>query len=313
MTELRALYANRWVRYGLTVALLGLVLYKVDLGHVWAAISTAQLRYIIPALLLTLPFLYFKALRWHLMLRAAGVRATFPEAFVSLVGGMGLALVTPARLGELVRGAYLRDPQKLKIGGLVLIDKGFDVLVLSILSVAGAWVLLGAWAGIVLAAVSIVGVITVCRPTVLLGALRGGFSRLPFRAKSERILESLESLNVRQSLIYGALTLMSFAVVLLQFGIILLNWHGWSTQIVFLTFPLVVLTNILPITIGGLGVREAAAAALLGHYGVSAPHAVVAALLMFAMNTAIPGIVGALTLPLTARQRTPPAPVTGPP
>jgi uncharacterized membrane protein YbhN (UPF0104 family) len=76
-----------------------------------------------------------------------------------------------------------------------------------------------------------------------------------------------------------------------------MSWRSWSLDIVVLTFPLVVLTNVLPITIGGLGVREAAAAALLSHYGVSPADAALAALLMFGINTALPGIVGATLLP----------------
>lgn len=307
MTKLRRVYARRWVRYSLTVALLGLVLYKVNLGHVARAAGSARPPYLLFALLLTGPFLYLKALRWHLMLGAAGVRSTFGEATLSLIGGMGVALVTPARLGELVRAAYLRDPQKLKIAGLVLIDKGFDVLVLACLSVAGAWVLLGPWAGIAFTAVSLLGLGGVYRPAPLLRLLLRIATRLPLQARIERVAGSLESLTPASTSAYLLLTLLAFIVVLFQFGIILLSWQSWSFHIVFLTFPLVVLTNVLPITIGGLGVREATAAALLGHYGVPASHAVLAALLMFAINTALPGIVGAIVLPFASRRPVPSA------
>jgi uncharacterized membrane protein YbhN (UPF0104 family) len=125
--------------------------------------------------------------------------------------------------------------------------------------------------------------------------------RIPLKSRIERVAISLESLSPASTTTFLALTLLSFLVVLVQFGIILLSWRSWSLDIVFLTFPLVVLTNVLPITIGGLGVREAAAAVLLGHYGVSQSHAVLAALLMFALNTALPGIVGALVLPFVSR------------
>jgi glycosyltransferase 2 family protein len=301
VTQLRRVFANRWARYGITLALLGAVLYKVNLNNMARAAGSARPQYLLFALLLTGPFLYFKALRWHRMLAAAGVQATFAEATVSLVGGMGVALVTPARLGELVRAAYLRDPQKLKIAALVLVDKGFDVLVLAWLSIAGAWVLLGAWAGLGFAVLSALGLLAVYQPAPLIRLVL----RLPVRAslqeKIERTADSLRSLSPASATSFLTLTLLSFIVVLLQFGIILLSWHSWSLEIVFFTFPLVVLTNVLPITIGGLGVRETAAAVLLAHYGVSQSHAVLAALLMFAINTALPGLVGALVLPFAGR------------
>jgi glycosyltransferase 2 family protein len=294
------LYANRWVRFALTVVLLGLVVYKVNLGHVARAAGSARPQYLLFALLLTGPFLYLKALRWHLMLSAAGIRATFGEAALSLIGGMGVALITPARVGELVRAAYLQDPQKLKIAGLVLIDKGFDVLVLASLSIAGAWALLGAWAGLAFTALAVAGLAAVYRPAPVLRSLLRGARRVPMQAKIERVAGSLESLTPVSTTVFLLLTMLSFIVVLFQFGIVLLSWNNWSFDIVFLTFPMVVLTNVLPITIGGLGVREATAAALLGHYGVSPSHAVLAAFLMFAINTALPGIVGAVVLPFAS-------------
>jgi len=216
---------------------------------------------------------------------------------VSLVGGMALALVTPARVGEVARGSYLRDSEKWKIGGLVMIDKGFDVLALCVLSIAGAWKLIGVWAGAGLVVVAVIGLAVVYRPRPVAGRLQGMPSGLPLQTKLKQIWASMDALSPRWTTVYLALTFASFAVVLLQFGIILLSWHSWSPDIVFFTFPLVVLTNVLPITIGGLGIREGTAALLLSHYGVSPSHAAVAAFLMFAVNTALPGLVGALMLP----------------
>lgn len=297
MTTLRALYANRWVRYGLTLLLLAAVAYKVHPDRLFAAAASVRAANLVLALSLTVPFLALKTLRWYLMLRESGVDADFYEALLSLVGGMGLALVTPARLGELVRVAYLRDPRKWKIGGLVMIDKSFDVLVLAGLSIPGAWALLGEWAGAGFAAATVAGLFIVYRPAVLALALYRVSARMPGRSKLERIWESLDALTPRSASIFIAVTLLAFGIVLLQFGIILSDWHTSSIAIVALTFPIVILTNVLPVTIGGLGLREAAAALLLAHYGVPSADAALAAFLMFAINTALPGVVGAFFLP----------------
>lgn len=297
METFRALYGNRWVRYTLTVLLLVAVAYKVHPAQLAQAAESVRPGNLVLALFLTVPFLGLKAWRWYLMLRAAGIQAGFGDALVSLVGGMGLALVTPARLGELVRVAYLRDQRKWKIGGLVMIDKGFDVLVLCGLSIAGAWALLGVWAGLLFMAVTAIGLSMVLRPEALASVLFRVSAKMPLRSKLERVWESLDALTPRSTSIFLAITLLAFAVVLLQFAIILSSWHTASVAIVGLTFPLVILTNILPVTIGGLGVREAAAAVLLAHYGVPTADAALAAFLMFAINTALPGVVGVFLLP----------------
>jgi uncharacterized membrane protein YbhN (UPF0104 family) len=303
VSALRRSFRNPWVRYGLTLLLLAIVAVKVHPQSLTSAARSAQPAQIAAALLLTLPFLYAKALRWHLMLRAASVEAEFSEAALSLVGGMGLALVTPARLGELVRVAYIRDPQKLKIGGLVMIDKGLDVLVLCGLAVPGAWSLLGPVPGLAFAAVTLAGLLVVYNPARVQGGLVGmtGRLRASVAGRLHRIFASLESLSPRSTTVFLALTLASFAIVLIQFGIILSSWTAPTPDLVLLTFPLVILTNVLPITVGGLGVREGAAALLLAHYRVPAADAVLAALLMFTLNTALPGVLGALLLPAAVR------------
>lgn len=297
MITLHRLYGNRWIRYGLTLLLLAVVAYKVHPSRLSQAAASVQAPNLILAALLTVVFLALKCSRWYLILRESGIRADFNQALVSLVGGMGLALVTPARLGELVRVAYLPDERKWKIGGLVMIDKGFDVLVLTGLSIAGAWALLGTWVGAAFTAATLIGLFIVFRPAGLALVLYRFSSVMPGRSKLERIWESLDALTPRSAIIFLSLTLLAFAVVLLQFGIILSSWHAASISIVALTFPIVILTNVLPLTIGGLGLREAAAALLLAHYGVSSADAALAAFLMFAINTALPGVAGAFFLP----------------
>jgi hypothetical protein len=62
---------------------------------------------------------------------------------------------------------------------------------------------------------------------------------------------------------------------------------------------MVVLTNAVPLTVAGLGTREGAAIILLSRYHTHILRSVASAsaFLMFFMNTALPGIVGALVTP----------------
>lgn len=305
MARIVSLYGNRWVRYLVTAVFVAIVIFAAHPGRLLSAAASVNPAYLVLALVLTVPFLLCKIARWYLMLRAARIDATPREAAVSLVGGMGLALVTPARLGEVVRVAYLRDPQKMRIGGLVMLDKGFDVLVLAALSIAGAWKLLGAAWGVALTAVVLAGLVFVFASRWFSEPVAGRLHRLPGGEKMVRALGALESLQPAATIAYLGLTLLSFVIVLVQFGILLLNWHGWDLSLSVLTFPLVVLANVLPITVAGLGVREGLAALLLAHYGVSTSHAVLAAFLMFAINTGLPGVIGAFLLPAAPDRRRP--------
>ena len=61
------------------------------------------------------------------------------------------------------------------------------------------------------------------------------------------------------------------------------------------------LKTLLPISLMDLGVREAAAAAVLGSVGVAAATAVQASLMLFGLNVLAPGLAGLLVLSLGTR------------
>src|SRR4051812_47499126 len=69
VASMKALYGNRWLRVALTLVLVGLVVFKLDPGHLVAAAGSARPLPLLAAVVLTVPFLYLKAVRWHLMLR----------------------------------------------------------------------------------------------------------------------------------------------------------------------------------------------------------------------------------------------------
>jgi uncharacterized protein (TIRG00374 family) len=302
-------WRSPWLRYGLTAALLAFILWKANPSQFWDAAKDVSVGNLALAMALTAPFLILKALRWHVLLRAGRCRATFTEAFISLLGGMGVALLTPARLGEVTRAAYLSEPRKLRVGALVMVDKVYDVIVLALLSVAGAAVLVSPLLALALAVGGLIGVFCALRAP----ALRTAFSigkRLPLYAKVDKVLAEFAEFGASVGAVCLLLTLGSFLIVLAQYYVILHAWGQGSLQIVVYCFPMVVLTNAVPLTVAGLGTREGAAVLLLRHYGVKASIAGTSAFLMFFMNTALPGVVGALITPFYKVKA---QPVTTPP
>ena len=174
-----------------------------------------------------------------------------------------------------------------------MVDKVYDVIVLALLSVAGAAVLVSPLLAIALAVGGLIGVFCALRAP----ALRAAFSigrRLPLYAKVDKVLAEFDAKVGATCLL---LTLGSFLIVLAQYYVILHAWGQGSLEIVIYCFPMVVLTNAVPLTVAGLGTREGAAILLLSHYNVAKSIAGTSAFLMFFMNTALPGVVGALITP----------------
>jgi hypothetical protein len=209
---------------------------------------------------------------------------------------MGVALLTPARLGELTRAAYLSEPRKVRVGALVMVDKIYDVIILAILAVPGAALLVSPLLALAFATVGVAGVYLAIRPRGLRFALKV-LKPLPFYDRVDRVLAGFTEFPAAVGLACLLYTLGSFLLVIAQYWIILRAWNVGGLDVVVYCFPMVVLTNAVPLTVGGLGLREGAAALLLSHYGIAKSIAVSSAFLMFFMNTALPGILGALVTP----------------
>jgi uncharacterized membrane protein YbhN (UPF0104 family) len=282
------------LRVTATLALLAVIIWRSQPQQLGSSVGKLGVASILIAALLTVPFLYLKSLRWLYMLRYAGSEATLGQATRSLLAGMSVALITPARVGEVARVAYLPDQRKLRLSALVMLDKFFDVLVLVLLAIPGAWAILGWPVGVALSVAGVAGLLFTFLPHVFEAPMGFVERKAPLGGRTREVFGSLESLSPAASALYVVLTVGAFALVILQFGLILNGSGHFSPSAAVLTFPLVILTNILPITIAGIGIREGAAILLLGHFHVPAAVAAISAFTMFFLNTALPGMVGAM-------------------
>jgi hypothetical protein len=296
MRHITSWWRSLWVRYSLTAVLLAAILWKVNPKQFWDTGHNLDVANLVAAMSLTVPFLILKALRWHALLRAGSCRASFSESFISLIGGMGVALLTPARIGELARAAYLSEPRKMRVGALVMVDKVYDVIVLALLAVPGAWLLVNPLLALVFAAIGLGGVYLAMRPSGLRTAFR--LARpLPYYKKIDDVMGRFAQFPGRVGLLCLAYTLGSFLIVLAQYWIILRAWNVGTLDVVVYCFPMVVLSNAVPLTVAGLGTREGLAILLLNHYNIARSIAGTSAFLMFFMNTALPGVIGAVVTP----------------
>jgi uncharacterized membrane protein YbhN (UPF0104 family) len=64
--------------------------------------------------------------------------------------------------------------------------------------------------------------------------------------------------------------------------------------VILFVFPLVLLTNVAPVTLSGLGLREGTAIALLALFGISSAAAFNATFLSYLLNSVAPAVVGAV-------------------
>ena len=117
---------------GISIALLALFVFTVDVGRMFEALRGANYWFTIPAVGMYLVSVYFRSLRWTVMLRHLKPVSTMRLYPVVTIGYMANNLL-PMRLGELVRSYYVGEREGInKAAALVtvLVERVFDALTL---------------------------------------------------------------------------------------------------------------------------------------------------------------------------------------
>lgn len=240
--------------------------------------------------------------KWLLLLRACGARCTRVEALQAHGAGLFANLCLPSLVGgDVVRAAFVasggRSLAPVAVGTLG--DRVIDTAGLLLLAGAGAAVAPGALPGPTLpvlvggAALFAIGVGIGPR---ILRAVRPEW--VPTRAQGlvTQLQTAVSSLESRPGTTLAAAALS----VLVQAGFVVLNAALGSAvgievplSVWFVAWPLAKLIALAPVSLGGLGVREAALAGLLAGFGVEPALAVAESLLWEAALISLGLVAGA--------------------
>lgn len=267
--------------------LLLVILARVDMGEVLDQLGRSDFRYLVPAVLLILPQVGLRALRWQRLLAQQGIQCPFSSALVFYFAAVYIGLITPGRIGELAKCFFLKQN---RIAGVaqslpsVVADRLLDLYVIGLLAL-GALCYLGllpipVWAAILL--------LTVCGGTPWL-VLKWMQHHRGFVTAVERWLlrtvprwqepwrnladgsRNLLTLRLGESI---TLTLLSYGI---YFGQVCLIGRALDLPLgcggIAMVTAIGILVGYIPITIAGLGTREAAFIYLFGRFGITAAEA----------------------------------------
>lgn len=239
---------------------------------------------------------------WLLMDRAIPL----PTALRAHFAGLAANLCLPgAAGGDAVRAAMahvsLKDGPR--VAAAAIGDRLIDLVGLACLTLTGLLLLQGGGASTALAVIiaGIVFAVAVAGLFVFPRIARGIWARwpgLPARGLAFRVADAFAALGRRPGLLLFTLGLSAAVqAVLILLSIRLAEAVGVhvATAAWFFAWPLAKIIATLPLSLGGLGVRESSLAALLVPFGAAAP-AVVASGLAWQGILYLAGALGALIL-----------------
>lgn len=270
---------------------------RLDLARITNMMHSISGKTLFSVLSLAVPFVLLKTGKWHRLLQHRLPATPWRLAFRSFLVGMTLSLFTPARLGELGRAICFPGKQH-PVAALVLVDKLIDAIVLANLACMSFVLLLRKW--------GIPGIPLIVCIDALVWAGGHWLRQRPCRAKWQWLSESAAILlslsrpvvltNVGGSIVCFGLMVAQFHLLLSNFAHQPLSWHACTT------LPAILLISSLPISLSGLGLREAVAVILLSRYHVSMESAVTVSALLWTVSSVLPALPGLLLLALPDRR-----------
>ena len=275
------------LRWAAAIAVLAVLVRFLPLAPLRAALAgVPPLRFAI-VLLVYLAAHAAGLAKWKMVVNAAGARLDLPTSAQCYLGGLFGTLFLPSIVGgDIVRLAVglRRSPRPAAVLAGNVMDRFLDVAAQATLVAAGLALLPGSLppqfrslAGRLLVAAAVLGLVVLAAAAAFRKAFLGGRS-LRFRRRLARFRQAFRAVRQKPHvLLAGWVT-----GVVVQSTFILLNALLAISCGLFLPFrvwlfawPLAKLAALLPLTQGGMGVREAVLVALLLPFG--APGALVLA------------------------------------
>ena len=294
---------RRWiVRAAVSAAVVTILLLLIPFDAVRSALSRVSPWVWAASVVIFFAGHYLNALklRWLLGHSARGLMSACVRAqYAGLVANLGLPGLAG---GDIVRAAYLSPLTGVKQVAIASVaDRMIDTLTVLLLIVialpfaglpdamAGVAVEAGLWLAGGAAALLVIGVMLLRVPR--------------FRRASAGLREVWSTIAARRAALAGAVTIS----LVVQSAFVITNvWLaeqvGVTTAVAawFVAWPLSKLIAVLPISLGGIGVREAALVSLLGFYG--APNeAVLASGILWQAVLIVTGVVGLIITQLLPR------------
>lgn len=304
-------------RVGISIALLIFLFRRVDIVSLLKIIKNADKGLLFLAFLVcSLPYI-LSIFRWEMLLKAIKINLSLKRIIISFSGGIFFNLFLPSTIGgDLMRSldlaAHTKRPKE--VIATVFLDRlsGYTGLVIMALIALFFGHKILEDRSVFYAVAVIIGVLVVILLVLFNKSVYSWINKLLHSPDAGKIRELIKNLhqeihyfrehkkiiicNVFLSTIIQTIPPLAFYVIALAIGIKL------NLVYFFIFIPIIGAITLLPISIGGLGLRDAAVVYFFAKAGLSHDPAIAISLLNFFFIVAYAGI-GGLIYVLTVQHR----------
>ncbi len=276
---------RNWKKY---LSFIGIVIFiylliKLDLVEIFNAVRNTNLRIFLPAVLLVFVFQITQTFKWFVLARKQGIVLPFKEAVKINLMSNFYGLITPSKLGVVMRGEYLKKYSKSIGKGIsnFVLDKILDIFSVFFLAIFFSFIFRRKFNFIPINFFILFFFLFILLSFFIISKKNRIFLKLfyrkivpeKFKEKAKSTYHSFYSgmLKKRKLFIVFIFNLINWVVL---YSITYLVGLSLGINIPFIYFlailPIGTLISLIPISIDGLGTREAALISLFGLFGVEA-------------------------------------------
>lgn len=292
----------RWLRWALRLVgplVLLALLCTTDLAALGAALAGVHPGWVAGAVAGWVAMALVKAWRWQQILGRQGIAVPWAQAARWYLAGLFLGGVSPGRLGELVKVAFIRDLGHSTGRALFssVLDRLYDLVLLPMVAVAGMLLYGAVFArelgtvGVALG-LAVAGLAVLWRGRRLLAlpvrAMMPATAREQARLTVDDFMADLRSVSWRDLVVHGGVTAACWIGYAASLDLLAIGL-GVDVDPVYLGVAVLAaaLAGLLPITISGVGTRDAVLAIFFLRVGASTADAIAMSTLVLAVNVAV--------------------------
>jgi uncharacterized protein (TIRG00374 family) len=301
---------NNYLRL-LGIVLLGVLLWKSDLRQIWHSLSGVVWPFLLPAIALNIPLISIKAGRWRYLMQVQGIRYGLTSSILAYFGSIFIGYLTPGRLGEFVRVFHVShdcDVRPVRAFVSILLDRLFDLYALLATGAIALWSLAAArtvqvWLGLVI----LITALTLPLVFLLNDRVFGWVSRWGLRLGRPgaqlfdtqgwlvELHSGLRALAPPTLATTIGLTVIAYGMFYSQCYLVALS-VGLKAGFADVSYAVALgsLITLLPISISGIGTRDAAIVAYLSSVAVPPEAALSFSLLVFLTSCVAGSLMGAI-------------------
>jgi len=284
------------IKIGLTVVAIAVLIHLIGSQRFLSSIKSIDVPRFLLAFSLFPAVIAVGTLKWKLIVEHEAEGFGYWDALVSFLGGAAMGLLTPGRVGELGRVVFITAGRRSALTGIAIVDRMIDLEVTVALGIVGSHIFLGYPLTLAIVGAAVFGAYFIFYPQLSVNVLKKVFLRTRFSDQVNVVATSILMIEKTVLLRCVILRTVASAIDIFQFYLLCSSFVPVRFIEAAAVYPTLILSNLLPLTVGGVGIRESISMLALSKFGVSTAASASSSFLLFCINSFIPALIGILFL-----------------